>query len=121
MSARIIEGRTAATEIRAELKQRVERLTAHGVRPGLAVVLVGDDPASESYVRGKTRGAEELGIHSETIRPDASLSQDALIGVVQDLNRDPRFHGIIVQLPLPRGLDERAVTEAVDPCKDVDG
>jgi len=93
----------------------------HGVTPGLATVLVGANPASEMYVGMKNRAAAKLGIHSRQITLDADTTQDELMGVVEGLNADPEIHGILVQLPLPDGLDEAEVLEAIDPAKDVDG
>jgi methylenetetrahydrofolate dehydrogenase (NADP+)/methenyltetrahydrofolate cyclohydrolase len=93
----------------------------HGARPGLGVVLVGDDPASHSYVRGKERACRDAGIFTETLRPAASTTQEELLGIVEGLNRDPRFHGILVQLPLPDQIDEDAIIRSVLPSKDVDG
>ncbi len=121
MTAEIIEGKAIAAGIRGELRDRVERLAKLTVRPGLAVVLVGNNPASESYVRGKTQAAQELGLAGETIRLAADSTQEHVLGLVADLNADPRYHGILVQLPLPGGLDERATVEAIHPEKDVDG
>jgi methylenetetrahydrofolate dehydrogenase (NADP+)/methenyltetrahydrofolate cyclohydrolase len=121
MTATIIDGEAIAQQVRDEVRADVERLRARGVEPGLAVVLVGEDPASESYVRGKNRDAIATGMHSETIRQPASISQDELLALVAQLNADPRWHGIIVQLPLPGHIDETAVTSAVLPEKDVDG
>lgn len=121
MTAELINGPEVAAQLRSELSLRVAKLRQAGVTPGLAVVLVGDNPASASYVRGKTRACAELGIMSETIRPDPAITQADLLRLIAVLNADRRFHGILVQLPLPDGLDERQVTEAVDPCKDVDG
>lgn len=121
MAARVIDGAAIAAELRQELSGRIEALRTLAVTPGLAVVLVGDDAASISYVRGKTRACEELGILSETLRPPADSSEQALLGLIADLNADERFHGILVQLPLPRQLDARRITGAVDPRKDVDG
>jgi methylenetetrahydrofolate dehydrogenase (NADP+)/methenyltetrahydrofolate cyclohydrolase len=121
MTATIIDGEAIAQQVRDEVRADVERLRARGVEPGLAVVLVGEDPASESYVRGKNRDAIATGMRSETIRQPASISQDELLALVAQLNADPRWHGIIVQLPLPGHIDETAVTSAVLPEKDVDG
>ena len=121
MSATIIDGNTIAQQVRDEVRADVDRLHASGIEPGLAVVLVGDNPASVSYVRGKARDATEVGMRSETIRIAADISQDALLGLVADLNADARWHGIIVQLPLPAHIDEIAATSAVAPEKDVDG
>jgi methylenetetrahydrofolate dehydrogenase (NADP+)/methenyltetrahydrofolate cyclohydrolase len=121
MTATVIDGTIVAADLRRELAQRIDVLRRAGIIPGLAVMLVGDDPASASYVRGKTRACAEMGVMSETLTPDASISQDALLGLLRDLNADRRFHGIIVQLPLPGQIDERLITGAVDPGKDVDG
>lgn len=121
MTARLIDGSAIAAELRQELRGRIEALQARAVTPGLAVVLVGEDPASISYVRGKTRACAELGILSETLRPAADSSEDVLLGLIADLNADERFHGVLVQLPLPGQLDARRITGAVDPVKDVDG
>jgi methylenetetrahydrofolate dehydrogenase (NADP+)/methenyltetrahydrofolate cyclohydrolase len=121
MTAEVINGHEVAAQFRAELASRIAVLRRAGVTPGLAVVLVGDNAASVSYVRGKTRAAAELEILSESVRPDPDISQADLLNLVNQLNADDRFHGIIVQLPLPDGIDERAITAAVDPRKDVDG
>jgi methylenetetrahydrofolate dehydrogenase (NADP+) / methenyltetrahydrofolate cyclohydrolase len=121
MTATIIDGNAIAQQVRAEVRADVERLRATGVEPGLAVVLVGDNPGSVSYVRGKARDATEVGMRSETIRVSADISQEDLLGMVADLNGDARWHGIIVQLPLPPHIDETVVTSAVSPEKDVDG
>jgi methylenetetrahydrofolate dehydrogenase (NADP+)/methenyltetrahydrofolate cyclohydrolase len=121
MTATIIDGKAIARQVREEVGASVERLRAGGIEPGLAVVLVGDDPASVSYVRGKTRAAEELGIRSETIRLPGDASQDDVLGLVADLNADERWHGILVQIPLPNQISESAVASAVAVEKDVDG
>lgn len=122
MSARIIDGKLIAQQIRAELKQEVARLQREqGITPGLGVVLVGDDPASASYVTAKETACAEIGIYSDDNRLPADTAQEALLALVDRLNRDPRIHGILVQLPLPRHLDESAVLRAIDPDKDVDG
>ena len=121
MAAAIIDGRRIAEEIRGELKESVRALKAQGVTPGLAVVLVGDDPASRSYVAGKEKACAEVGIHSFDNRLPASATQEELMGLVRKLNGDDRVHGILVQLPLPRGLNEAEVLLAIDPDKDVDG
>ncbi len=120
-TARVIDGTAIAAELRKELAGRIEALRARAVTPGLAVVLVGDAPASISYVRGKTRACAELGIMSETLRPASDIPEAALLGLIADLNADRRFHGILVQLPLPGQLDEHRITRAVAPDKDVDG
>jgi methylenetetrahydrofolate dehydrogenase (NADP+)/methenyltetrahydrofolate cyclohydrolase len=121
MPAEIIDGTAIAQQILGEVRAHVERLKSSDVEPGLAVVLVGDNPASVSYVRGKTRDALEVGMRSETIRVDAATTQDALLSLVADLNRDARWHGILVQLPLPSHIDESTVTSSVAVEKDVDG
>jgi methylenetetrahydrofolate dehydrogenase (NADP+)/methenyltetrahydrofolate cyclohydrolase len=107
--------------VRREVAARVAALRARGVTPGLAVVLVGDNPASASYVRGKTRACEEVGIASETFHLPADTPLDRLLGLVADLNADSRFHAILPQLPLPPGLDEQAEIAAILPEKDADG
>ncbi len=121
MAAQIIDGKQIAAEIREEVKSRTEALAAKGVTPGLGVVLVGEDPASQVYVRMKTRACEAAGIRARDYFPPADISQADLLAIVDDLNADPEIHGILVQLPLPRHLDEREVTERIDPSKDVDG
>ena len=121
MTATIIDGRAVSREIRDELRGRVEALKAKGVAPGLAFVLVGDNPASMSYVASKNQGAAEVCINSHTFQVPADTPQDALIEVVQSLNCDPAWSGILVQLPLPRAISEDAVINAIDPAKDVDG
>lgn len=121
MTATIIDGKAIAQQVRNEVRTGVERLRGGGIEPGLAVVLVGDDAASASYVRGKTRAAEELGMRSETIRMAGDVSQDDVLGLVADLNADERWHGILVQIPLPRQISESAVARAVAVEKDVDG
>ncbi len=122
MSAVIIDGNKTAQDVRSEAALGVADLQAkHGIVPGLAVVLVGDDPASAVYVRNKGRACEEVGILSETIRLPGQVTQEDLLGKVMELNDDPRVHGILVQLPLPPHLDERAIILALDPDKDVDG
>ena len=121
MTATIIDGRAISREIREELRGRVEALRQKGVVPGLAFVLVGENPASMSYVASKNQGAAEVGINSHTFQLPADTPQDALIEVVQSLNCDPAWSGILVQLPLPRAISEDAVINAIDPAKDVDG
>lgn len=120
MGAQIISGTAVAAEIRQEIAQKVKELKAKGVTPGLAVVLVGEDPASISYVTAKAKGAEEVGVHEETIRLPATVSEDTLLKKLAELNKDPRFHGILVQMPLPKHLDEKKITYAIAPEKDVD-
>ncbi len=121
MTARIIDGAALAARIRSEIAQRAATLTAQGIRPGLAVVLVGDDPASAVYVRNKVKDCEEAGIRSVLDRLPAQTSEQALLTRIDELNRDPSIHGILVQLPLPGHLDERLVIESIAPEKDVDG
>jgi methylenetetrahydrofolate dehydrogenase (NADP+)/methenyltetrahydrofolate cyclohydrolase len=121
MTARIIDGKQTAAEMRAELKEKVSQLTARGVRPGLAVVLVGEDPASKSYVTAKEKACEEIGIYSHDNRLPAETSEKDLLALVDKLNKDPKIHGILVQLPLPKHIDESKVLLAIDPKKDVDG
>ncbi len=121
MNARILSGTTIARAIREELRQEVDGLRARGVRPGLGVVLVGDDPASAVYVRNKARACEELGIASHTCRLDATSTTDEVAAAVEAYNRRPDLHGILVQLPLPRQVDTRRVLDLVRPEKDVDG
>jgi methylenetetrahydrofolate dehydrogenase (NADP+)/methenyltetrahydrofolate cyclohydrolase len=121
MTASIIDGNAIARQIRDEVQADIERLRTRGVDPGLVVVLVGENPASVSYVRGKTRDAEEIGIRSETLRLPDTTTQEELLSVVRRLNDDPTWHGILVQLPLPPQISESAVIDAVAPAKDVDG
>lgn len=122
MKAEIISGKIMSEEIRNDIRTRVEKLkTEYDYVPGLAVILVGDDPASEIYVNNKGKGCAEVGIHSETIRMNAETTQEELIGTIRRLNEDPSVNGILVQLPLPRHLDENAVLAEIVPEKDVDG
>lgn len=126
MPATIISGTEVARTLRAELKEQVARRASGpngtpGWIPGLATVLVGDDPASRAYVGMKNRAAAEVGIHSRQINLPADVSEEELLGVVEGLNADPDIHGILVQLPLPRHIDEEAILEAILPEKDVDG
>ncbi|MCB1523055.1 MAG: bifunctional methylenetetrahydrofolate dehydrogenase/methenyltetrahydrofolate cyclohydrolase FolD [Rhodoblastus sp.] len=119
--ALIIDGKIAAASVVAETRAKTEALIARGVRPGLAVVLVGDDPASGVYVRSKSRMAESLGFHSVQHNLPADVAQADLNALVEKLNADPQIHGILVQLPLPKGLDTADALERIDPRKDVDG
>ena len=122
MTARIIDGKEVAAKVHEEVAAGVtEYREQHGSAPGLTVVLVGDDPASHSYVKGKGRACERVGISSETILRDASITQEEFIGIVNDLNNDSKVHGILLQLPLPDHIDDAAVIHAIDPMKDVDG
>ena len=118
--AELILGKDISAEIYAELRQRIEYLKSNGVTPGLAVVLVGEDPASQVYVRKKGEMCEELGMKSLTVRMPAETTQEQLMAKVDELNNDPSIHGFLVQLPLPSHLDEEAVINAIDPRKDVD-
>ena len=121
MTADIISGAKIAAEIRGELKARVVGMQSKMIAPGLAMVRVGEDPASVSYVRSKSKACDELGIYSETIvLPEASTTKQ-LLAKLKGLNRDKKFHGILVQLPLPKHIDEEEVINAIDPAKDVDG
>ncbi len=122
MAAKIIDGKQMAQDIRGEVAAGVKALVdATGVAPGLAAVLVGDDPASAIYVRNKRRACEEAGIFSESFELPETTTQDELLALVAKLNADDRFHGVLVQLPLPAGVSERTVILALDPGKDVDG
>lgn len=121
MHAEVIDGAAIAASIRAEVARHVNTLRARGVRPGLAVILVGDDPASQVYVRMKGKACEEAGMHSVRIRLDASTSQDELLAQIDALNADPTIHGILVQMPVPKQIDAEAVVRRIRPEKDVDG
>src|SRR6476660_6771299 len=122
MSARIIDGKAIAAELRAKVASEVKRLsTQHGVTPGLAVVLAGNNPASESYVGSKAKATKEAGMQSFDHRLPDSVSQAELMALVKKLNADPAVHGILVQLPLPKQIDAQQVLNAIDPRKDVDG
>ena len=121
MSAELISGKEMAVSIREEIKERVTGLKEDGLTPGLAVVLLGEDPASQVYVRSKNKAATEAGIYSRQITMSEDTSEDELLGVVSGLNADPEIHGILVQLPLPDQIDETNVLSAIDPAKDVDG
>jgi methylenetetrahydrofolate dehydrogenase (NADP+)/methenyltetrahydrofolate cyclohydrolase len=121
MPARLLDGAAVARAIREELKVEVQRLAAAGVRPGLGVLLVGEDPASAVYVRSKTRACEELGLHHETVHLPATATTAEVLEVVQRYNASPEVHGILVQLPLPAQVDAERVLRAVDPRKDADG
>src|ERR1700758_5061098 len=121
MPATILDGNKIAAEIRAEVAAEAKALTEAGMRPGLAVVLVGHNPASEIYVRGKVKSSEEVGIYSEKHTPPETATTADLLALVEDLNRRDEIDGILVQLPLPRQVDSKKVLLAVDPAKDVDG
>jgi methylenetetrahydrofolate dehydrogenase (NADP+)/methenyltetrahydrofolate cyclohydrolase len=122
MSAKIIDGNQIAADIRAEMKQEVADLKAkHGLTPGLAVVLVGEDPASVVYVRNKKRGCEEIGINSYEYKLEATAKESEVLDIVQKLNGDRNVHGILVQLPLPKQISESKILNTIVPEKDVDG
>ncbi len=122
MAAKLIKGAEVAKQIREELKAQVEEMKSrHGVVPGLVTILVGENPASQSYVRGKQQTAHELGFYSVQDDQPADISQDALLALIDKYNKDPKIHGILVQLPLPKHIDETKVLYAIDPDKDVDG
>jgi methylenetetrahydrofolate dehydrogenase (NADP+)/methenyltetrahydrofolate cyclohydrolase len=121
MPAKILDGAKIATDIRKEVAAEVASLAAAGMRPGLAVILVGHNPASEIYVRGKVKACEEVGIYSEQHTPAETATTDELLAMVEDLNRRDEIDGILVQLPLPPHVDSKKVLMAVDPAKDVDG
>src|SRR6201987_43577 len=121
MPALILDGTKIAQQIRSEAAAEVRTMSAAGVRPGLAVVLVGHNPASEIYVRGKVKACEEVGIYSEKLTPPESASTAELLALIADLNRRDEIDGILVQLPLPPQVDSKKVLLSVDPAKDVDG
>ena len=122
MTAQIIDGNEISKRVHAEVAQEVAELKSKdGTAPGLAVVLVGDDPASHSYVRRKEKACEEVGIFTETLRVNADVSETDLLATISELNIDSRYNGILVQLPLPSHIDADAVIKAIDPLKDVDG
>jgi methylenetetrahydrofolate dehydrogenase (NADP+)/methenyltetrahydrofolate cyclohydrolase len=121
MAAQIIDGKQVAADMRAELKEEVAKLKEQNIVPGLGVILVGEDPASQSYVTAKERACEELRIYSDDNRLPAETTQEDLIALVNRMNSDPKINGILVQLPLPKGLNESEVLLAIDPDKDVDG
>jgi methylenetetrahydrofolate dehydrogenase (NADP+)/methenyltetrahydrofolate cyclohydrolase len=120
--ATILDGNDLAQQVKNDVRADIEAWTDAGHRaPYLSVVLVGSNPASEAYVKGKERDAAEVGIETDTLRPDADVSEDELLGLVRDLNADPSVDGVLVQLPLPDQVDDRNVIDAIDPQKDVDG
>jgi len=121
MTAQIIDGKQIAADMRAELKAEVAKLKAQNIIPGLCVILVGEDPASQSYVTAKERACDDMGIYSDDNRLAADTSQEQLMSLVEKMNNDPKINGILVQLPLPKGLNESEVLLAIDPAKDVDG
>ena len=121
MTARIIDGKSIAKELRESLAPRVAALKEQGITPGLTVIVVGDDPASAIYVRNKERACVKLGMNSQVLCFPAETTQEEILNTVRLLNQDDSVHGILVQLPLPRHIDEQAVLRAIDPDKDVDG
>ena len=121
MTAQIIDGKALSAQLRIEVAQRAAALKARGTTPGLAVVLVGDNPASQVYVRNKVLACEEVGFHSVLEKYDASMTEAELLARIEALNNDPSIHGILVQLPLPQHIDDHKVIEAISPTKDVDG
>ena len=121
MSAQIIDGKALSAQLRANASTDIKTLISKGVQPGLAVILVGDDPASQVYVRNKVAACEEMGIASHLERHPADLSEAALLARIETLNQTGSIHGILVQLPLPPHIDSNKVIEAISPSKDVDG
>ena len=121
MPAESIDGRAIAQKVRAEAAERARKLAQRGIKPGLAVVLVGEDPASVVYTSSKSRAAEEAGMYSLNLKLPAEISQEELLSRVDRLNADPKIHGILVQMPLPKHIDADAVIRRIDPYKDVDG
>jgi len=117
----LIDGRAVAEKVYVDLRNEIAQLKSKGVTPGIAVVLVGDDPASRAYVRSKDKMSRELGLHSVKLELPATTSQEELLARVDELNRDPQVHGILVQSPPPKQIDEAAIVRALDPRKDVDG
>ena len=121
MTAQLIDGNALSRQLRAQVAQRTQALKARGITPGLAVVLVGDNPASQVYVRNKVKACEDVGFHSVLEKYDATLTEAELLARVEALNNDPTIQGILVQLPLPKHIDDHKVIEAISPLKDVDG
>lgn len=121
MTAQLIDGNALSRQLRNEVAARTAALKSRGITPGLAVVLVGDNPASQVYVRNKVKACEDVGFHSVLEKYDASMTEEQLLARVQALNNDPSIHGILVQLPLPKHIDDHKVIEAISPLKDVDG
>lgn len=121
MPAKLIDGKQIAADKRQQIKVKVQELAEKGLVPGLAVILVGENPASQSYVKGKIRDCKEVGIHSELIRLPETVTEEELLAEVVRLNRAPSIHGILVQLPLPKQISEDKVIETIAPEKDVDG
>ena len=121
MTATLIDGVALSKQLRTEVAQRAAALAPKGIKPGLAVILVGDNPASQVYVRNKVKACEDVGFHSVLEKYEATMSEAALLARVEALNNDPSIHGILVQLPLPAHIDDHKVIEAISPLKDVDG
>ncbi|AVO50817.1 bifunctional methylenetetrahydrofolate dehydrogenase/methenyltetrahydrofolate cyclohydrolase FolD [Melaminivora suipulveris] len=121
MTAQLIDGNALSRQVRADIRERAAALRERGVTPGLAVLLVGDNPASQVYVRNKVLACEDVGFHSVLEKYDATLSEAELLARIEALNQDPAIHGILVQLPLPAHIDDHKVIEAISPAKDVDG
>ena len=121
MTAQLIDGNALSKQLRGEVATRAAALTAQGLKPGLAVVLVGDNPASQVYVRNKVKACEDAGLHSVLEKYPATMTEAELLARVEALNNDPSIHGILVQLPLPGHIDDHKVIEAISPLKDVDG
>lgn len=121
MTAQLIDGNALSRQLRAEVATRTSTLKSRGITPGLAVILVGDNPASQVYVRNKVKACEDVGFHSVLEKYEATLTEAELLARVQALNNDPSIHGILVQLPLPKHIDDHKVIEAISPLKDVDG
>ena len=121
MTAQIIDGNALSRQLRTEVAERAAALKARGVTPGLAVILVGDNPASQVYVRNKVKACEDNGLHSVLEKYDGAMTEAELLARVEALNNDPSIHGILVQLPLPAHIDAQKVIEAISPAKDVDG
>jgi methylenetetrahydrofolate dehydrogenase (NADP+)/methenyltetrahydrofolate cyclohydrolase len=121
MTAQLIDGNALSKQLRAEVAQRAAKLTAQGIKPGLAVILVGDNPASQVYVRNKVKACEDSGLNSVLEKYPADMSEADLLARVEALNNDPAIHGILVQLPLPKHIDDHKVIESISPIKDVDG
>lgn len=121
MAAKVIDGLAAAKAIRQECRARVNKLTENGIRPGLAVILVGNDPASAVYVKNKIRACDEVGVHSLQFKYPTEIAEETVLRQIEELNRDPQVHGILVQLPLPRHFDLSRILLTISPEKDVDG
>lgn len=121
MTAEIINGKEIAAKKRLEIAEQVEKLKSKGVTPGLAVILVGNNDASRTYVKNKQKACEELGMHSLLIKMSEEVSEEELLSKIEELNGDPSIHGILVQLPIPKHIDEKRVIESISPLKDVDG